>query len=126
MSSGTIAFDGFDINALNLSSIRSNITIIPQHPELMSGTIRENLDPFGEFDDADMNAALKDAGLGESQREDGAEEATTGKNITLDLVIQGGGSNLSLGQRQIIALARAFMRKSKVIIIDEGTAAIGK
>ncbi|KZS96543.1 hypothetical protein SISNIDRAFT_451288 [Sistotremastrum niveocremeum HHB9708] len=124
MSNGTITFDGFDINALNLSSIRSNITIIPQHPELMSGTIRENLDPFGEFEDADMNAALKDAGLSELQREDGAEEATTGKNITLDLVIQGGGSNLSLGQRQIIALARAFMRKSKVIIIDEGTAAI--
>lgn len=126
MSTGSITFDGFDISALNLSSIRSNITIIPQHPELMSGTIRENLDPFGEFDDVDMNAALKDAGLGELQREDGAEEAMTGKNITLDLVIQGGGSNLSLGQRQIIALARAFMRKSKVIIIDEGTAAIGQ
>lgn len=83
-------------------------------PELLSGTLRSNLDPFGEQDDATLNNALRSAGLFELQKD--AEE----NKITLDTDISSGGSNLSVGQRQILALARAMVRESKLLILDEG------
>ena len=84
-------------------------------PELLAGTLRQNLDPFDQYDDATLNDALRGAGLYALQ-----SEMTEGK-ITLDTTISGGGSNLSVGQRQILALARAIVRGSKLLILDEGT-----
>lgn len=86
---------------------------VPQQPELLSGTIRENLDPFGEYDDATLNDALRASGLYNVQSE-------IASRITLDTAVSSGGSNFSLGQRQILALARAICRGSKTLILDEG------
>ena len=111
---GTVLYDGVPTNKINLNALRTNITIIPQVPELLSDTLRGNLDPFGEHDDATLNDALRAAGLFSIQGED--DEG----RITLETGISSGGGNLSIGQRQILALARAIVRRSKLLILDEG------
>lgn len=80
----------------------------------MSGTLRQNLDPFSEYDDAALNDALRAAGLFSLH----GQEADS--RITLETQLSSGGSNLSVGQRQILALARAIVRQSKLLILDEG------
>lgn len=81
---------------------------------MISGTLRQNLDPFEDNDDAVLNDALRAAGLFSLQTHE--DEA----RLTLDSSIASGGGNLSVGQRQIIALARAMVRRSKLLILDEG------
>ena len=114
LTEGTVLYDGIPTSKINLEALRTNITIIPQVPELLSDTLRGNLDPFGQYDDAILNGALRAAGLFSVQSED--DEG----RITLDTAISSGGGNLSIGQRQILALARAIVRRSKLLILDEG------
>ncbi|KAH9967588.1 hypothetical protein BC827DRAFT_1264378 [Russula dissimulans] len=115
---GNVYYDGKLTSSINLDDLRSSITIIPQMPELLSGTLRENLDPFWQYDDATLNGALRASGLFSLQCADDLDR------LTLDSQIASGGSNLSIGQRQILALARAIVRGSKLLILDEATSAI--
>ncbi|KAJ7720271.1 hypothetical protein DFH07DRAFT_760895 [Mycena maculata] len=112
---GAVYYDGIPTSSLNLDTLRANVTIIPQAPELLAGSLRSNLDMLGQSDDAALNEALRAAGLTSLQ-----EDMEDGK-LTLDSEIAAGGNNLSVGQRQIIALARAIIRGSKLSILDEGT-----
>ena len=93
---------------------------------MFSGTLRSNLDPFDQFDDAKLWDALKRSYLVEKAKpqdgtEEGEPEAVASGRFTLDTVIEDEGSNLSIGQRSLVSLARALVKDSKVLILDEAT-----
>ncbi|KAI8066832.1 hypothetical protein BC940DRAFT_274537 [Gongronella butleri] len=126
-SSGTIHIDGVDISAIGLEDLRSKLISIPQEALLFSGTLRSNLDPFGEHDDATLWAALKRSHLISAKNTDHVDEDEGGiaaSAITLDSQVMENGKNWSQGQRQLIALARALVKKSALIVLDEATSSI--
>lgn len=128
LAEGTIKIDGVDISKLGLFELRSKLSIIPQDPVLFQGTIRKNLDPFGESDDMHLWDALRRSGLiEESHLKTIKGQDKADKNFHkfhLDQLVEDEGSNFSLGERQLLALARALVRNSKILILDEATSSV--
>ncbi|KAF2405484.1 ABC multidrug transporter-like protein [Trichodelitschia bisporula] len=120
LSGGSIKIDGVNIAKIGLSDLRSRLAIIPQDPTLFRGTVRTNLDPFNEHTDLELWGALRQAGLVDQQAS--MEDKTA--RVHLDSVVEEEGLNFSLGQRQLMALARALVRGSQIIVCDEATSSV--
>ncbi|EMD35635.1 hypothetical protein CERSUDRAFT_85574 [Gelatoporia subvermispora B] len=123
---GRISIDDIDISTLGLTDLRSRLTIIPQDPTILSGTLRSTLDMFDEYKDADLYEALRRVHLIPSSATPAEEADVVNANVfrNLDSPVSEGGDNFSTGEKQLLCMARAILKRSKVLFMDEATASV--
>ena len=122
---GKIIIDNTDISEIGLNKLRSNITIIPQDPTLMEGSLKFNIDPLGLHSDQEIESVMREIGfwyICERNLEENKNKPDNEKG--LNMIITEDGGNISIGERQLICITRAILRKSKIVVMDEATASI--
>nr|AHK05653.1 ATP-binding cassette transporter sub-family C member 5 [Tigriopus japonicus] len=115
IENGSITMDGVNISEIGLHDLRSTIAVIPQDPVLFQGTLRYNVDPFNQYSDKEIWIALEKSHL---------KEKISGAQNQLSMTVDSEGDNFSVGEKQLICLARALLRKNKVLLLDEATASV--
>ncbi|KAF1313526.1 Multidrug resistance-associated protein 1, partial [Globisporangium splendens] len=117
IASGSIIIDGVDVGKIGLKTLREKLSIIPQNPVLFKGTVRNCLDPFNEYSDDALWDSIRNVGLSDRLNEEAHK---------LEYAVDEDGENFSVGERQMLCMARALLRHSRIVIFDEATAAIDR
>ena len=118
-SQGAIYINNMNIKNIPLKILRRHLGIVPQEPKIFSGTLKFNLDPMKKYSDFEINNAIKEVGLFQLMKENGRDIRKK-----MNMRLRENGGNLSLGEKQLICMARIFLRKNKIVVMDEATSNI--